>query len=163
MSRRLPLRVAHLTTTHDAFDARVFLKECRTLADAGCDVTLCVPHEHSETVNGVRVHALPHPSGRAARATIGAWRVFAAGMASGADVLHTHDPELLPYGVLAKILGRRVVHDVHEHLPNDVLSKHYLPVWARGAIAVLVGVLERAACACFDAVIVSFTPGEKPR
>ncbi|MFN8587539.1 MAG: glycosyltransferase family 4 protein [Candidatus Eisenbacteria bacterium] len=162
MSAPRPLRVAHLTTTHDAFDARVFLKECRTLAAAGCEVTLCVPHDRDETRDGVRVRAVPHPAGRAARATVGAWRVFRAALASGADVLHTHDPELLPYALLAKLMGRRAVHDVHENLPKDVRSKHYLPAWLRGALAACVDVLERAACACLDAVIVA-TPGIAPR
>lgn len=152
------VRVTHLTTTHDAFDTRVFHKECRTLSAAGYDVTLVVPHTGDETRDSVRVRAVPLPASRSVRATRSAWQVFRTGLATGARVYHLHDPELIPYGLALKLLGRRVIYDIHENLAKDVRSKHYLPVPVRLVLGVVVAWLERGACACFDGVVAA-TPG----
>jgi hypothetical protein len=158
VSERPAVRVAHLTTTHDAFDTRVFQKECRTLAAAGYDVSLVVPHDADTVRDGVRIVAVPKPASRAGRALVTAWRVFGAARRIRPDVAHVHDPELLPHALLLRLLGARVIYDAHEHLPNDVRSKHYLPAFLRGALAGLVDVLERGACALMDGVV-TVTPG----
>ncbi len=158
MSGRPAVRVAHLTTTHDAFDTRVFQKECRTLAAAGYDVSLVVPHDTDVLRDGVRIVAVPRPGSRVRRALATAWRVFGAARRIRPDVAHVHDPELLPHALLLRLLGARVIYDAHEHLPNDVRSKHYLPAFLRGALAGLVDVLERGACTLMDGVV-TVTPG----
>lgn len=153
-----PPRVVHLTSVHEAFDTRIFMKECRSLAMAGYEVLLVAPHAADETRDGVRIVAVPRPTSRIERATRTAWRVFRAGLALRADVYHLHDPELLPYGLLLKLLGRRVIYDAHENLPKDVSSKHYLPALLRRVLALTVDVAERAVCFAFDG-IVTVTPG----
>ena len=153
-----PVRVAHLTSTHEAFDTRIFWKECRTLARAGYDVTLVAPHDSDMTRDDVRIVAVPRPGSRGERATLTAWRVFRAGWRSRAHVIHVHDPELLPWALLMKLLGRRVIYDAHENLPKDIRSKHYLPEPLRALLASVVDLFERAACACLDGVV-AVTPG----
>jgi glycosyltransferase involved in cell wall biosynthesis len=124
-----PVRVVHLTTAHARNDVRIFLKECRSLAAAGFDVTLIVADGRgAAVVDGVRVMDVGVRSrGRLGRALGTAARVFAAAQRLRADVCHFHDPELLPWGLLLRVSGARVVYDAHENLPDDVLSKHYLP------------------------------------
>jgi len=153
-----PPRVVHLTSVHEAFDTRIFLKECRSLALAGYEVLLVAPHGADETRDNVRIVAVPRPKGRFERATSTAWRVFRKALSLRADVYHLHDPELLPYGLLLKLMGKRVIYDAHENLPKDVSSKHYLPGPLRGLLAFAVDVAERAVCFCFDG-IVTVTPG----
>ncbi|MBM3315708.1 glycosyltransferase family 4 protein, partial [candidate division WOR-3 bacterium] len=70
-----------------------------------------------------------------------------------AAVCHLHDPELLPVGLLLKLRGRRVVYDVHEDYPQQVLSKHYLPRALRRPLAALLGRFEGAAARRLDAVV----------
>ena len=158
MSAPRPPRVVHLTSVHDAFDTRIFMKECRSLAMAGYAVALVAPHDADVTRDDVHIVAVPPARGRLERATRTAWRVFRKGLSLRADVYHLHDPELLPYGLLLKLLGRRVIYDAHEHLPKDVTSKHYLPAPLRSLLAFAVDVVERAVCFCFDG-IVTVTPG----
>ncbi|PSQ70581.1 MAG: hypothetical protein BRD26_04460 [Bacteroidetes bacterium QH_1_64_81] len=60
-------RIVHVTTVHHPFDPRIFYKQLASLRDAGFDTHLIAPHERSESVNGIPIHALPIPSSRGAR------------------------------------------------------------------------------------------------
>ena len=152
------VEVAHCTTTHHAFDTRIFWKECRTLSRAGYGVCIVAPHDADESHEGVKVFAVPKPSGRAARATLTAWNVAQTAARTGARVLHLHDPELLPYAMFFKLMGKSVIYDAHENLPKDVMSKHYLPAPFRAVLAGVVDVVERGVVSGMDGII-TVTPG----
>ena len=44
-----------MTTVHQSFDIRIFHKECKTLANAGYDVTLIAQHNKKEIVDGIKI------------------------------------------------------------------------------------------------------------
>lgn len=46
-------------------------------------------------------------------------------------MVHFHDPELLPLGVLLRFLGKKVIYDVHEDVYEDILQKVWLPKYLR--------------------------------
>lgn len=144
MTAGRPLRVVHLTTAHTRNDVRIFLKECRSLAAAGFDVTLVVADGRGDAMaEGVRVVDVgARATGRLGRALVTAARVFAAAQRLRPDICHFHDPELLPWGLLLRISGSRVVYDAHENLRDDVLSKHYLPRGLLKPISLVVGSCE---------------------
>ncbi len=66
-------------------------------------------------------------------------------LAGSYDVVSLHDPELLPPGVIAAILGRRVVFDVHENVPDQIRTKGWLPRPLRRPLAAALGWLLRRA------------------
>jgi glycosyltransferase involved in cell wall biosynthesis len=150
-----PRRIAHLTSVHSTFDVRIFQKECRTLAQAGYDVILIAPHERAECVDGVCIRPVSKHASRWKRMTATAWEVFREAMTSRASVCHFHDPELLLFGVLMKMAGKRVVYDVHENVASDILSKHWIDLRLRRPIAFMAGLIERMAARTFDAVVVA--------
>ena len=132
---RRRVTVCHVTTVHEPFDARVFHRECRALAEAGYDVHLVACGVEDGTVHGVRIHGLPVPPNRLARMFLWPWKALRVALAQRPALLHFHDPELLPVAWLLRRTGRRVVYDVHENVAADIGTKPYLPRWLRPLVA----------------------------
>jgi glycosyltransferase involved in cell wall biosynthesis len=66
---------------------------------------------------------------------------------------HLHDANLIPAGLVLRLLGRRVVWDGHETLRDQVRERTWIPRLLRRVAATLVGRLERLAVRVFSASI----------
>lgn len=109
------MRVVHLTSSHPPGDIRIFLKECRSLAQAGFEVHLVAPGQEAGTRDGVAIHCFELPTGpRPLRIVRRLWRAWRSARALGPDLCHFHEPELVPVALLLKLGGARIVYDVHE-------------------------------------------------
>jgi glycosyltransferase involved in cell wall biosynthesis len=146
-------KICILTSAHPAFNTRVFHKQARSIARAGYETVMVVPHEEACSVDGVRISPLPVNGGRASRMLLTVPRLIARAISEKADIYHFHDPELMPAGLLLKLLGKRVVYDVHEHYRTKILSKPWLPKAARVPIAFAVDAFESAASLAYDGVV----------
>jgi glycosyltransferase involved in cell wall biosynthesis len=146
-------KIAHLSSVHPPRDPRIVLKECSTLAAAGMEVVYVCPHAQDESVNGVRVHAVPFRRGRLSRVTATAFDVWKTALREKPAVFHVHDPELLPLAILARLAGHRVVYDVHEDLPLQVLAKHWIPRPLRPPMAWAAKWLERLAARALSGIV----------
>jgi glycosyltransferase involved in cell wall biosynthesis len=137
-----PPRVAHLTSAHSTDDSRIWVRECRTLASAGFNVTIVGPGGSSGNIDGVEIRTVPSVSSRLRRMTITVWRVFMGALLSRASICHLHDPELIPVALVLKLLGRRIIYDVHEDLPATILDKAWIWSYIRRAVARLAAGIE---------------------
>lgn len=147
------MKVVHMTSVHPALDARIFQKECRSLAREGFDVTIVCPHSEDFVADQVHFKSVRKDSTRVGRMTRTVWRVYREARKLQADIYHFHDPELIPAGLLLRASGKDVVYDIHEDVPKDVFSKQYLPAWSRPAIAWLLEKLEAFVAKRFSALI----------
>lgn len=137
-------RVAHLTSAHYAFDTRIFHRECRSLVLAGYDVTLIAQRAEGDVeVDGIKIVALKPPTNRLERMTGTVWSLYRTALRVDADLYHFHDPELLPVGVLLKLLGKKVVYDVHEDYSGTMEGKQWLPSFLYGPAVFAVTWCER--------------------
>lgn len=135
------MRVVHATTAHSPDDVRIFHKECRSLAAAGHEVFLIARGEVDDTVDGVRRLPIGEFGSRRVRMLGGPGRVRRRLRQLDPDVVHVHDPELVPLALFLRLTTRsRIVVDVHEDLRLQVRSKPWIPVPLRG-LAVLLAVL----------------------
>jgi len=152
-------KVCILTTVHPPFDTRIFHKQAKTLVEAGYDVTLIAQHDRDEVVEGVQIIALPKPKNRLARILGLTWRAFWLALRQKAKVYHFHDPELVSVALMLKVLTRsRVVYDVHEDYPLQILSKDWIPGFLCPVVARVVSGLEKIATRVFDGIVAA-TPG----
>lgn len=146
-------KVAHLTSVHPPFDTRIFYKECKTLVRAGYEVVLIAPHDSDEVVGGVCIRAVPNPNGRRERMTRTVYTVYRTVLSVSADIYHFHDPELILFGLLLKLRGKRVIYDVHEDVPRQVLSKNWIPRWLRFPVSKLIEIVELIGARAFDGIV----------
>lgn len=129
-------RICHITTVHPVEDIRIFLKECRSLAEFGYEVHLIAPAEHDYQKDGVQIHALRAGSEkRISRALTRVQRALKLAKEIKPDLVHFHDVELLRLAIPLKRLGIKVVYDSHEDTPKQILSKYYIPLFWRKPIA----------------------------
>jgi glycosyltransferase involved in cell wall biosynthesis len=149
----VPPRVAVLSSVHEALDPRIFHKQARTLAAAGFEVHLVARHERDETQDGVIVHALPQPRSRWARPR--QWvRLARVALRLRPDVVHTHDPELLPLLLLLRRLtGAAAVYDAHEYYGDEVARRRWIPGPLRLPAARLTDRVEAFVARRIDAVV----------
>ena len=115
-----------MSTLHRPFDVRIFHKEARTLAKAGYEVTLLAPHKGEKVVENIGIVGLPQPKKGFVKRVFGIdAKAFALAWKEHAHIYHLHDPELLPWAVLLRLLTRaKVVYDVHEDYAKVIAARY---------------------------------------
>lgn len=136
--------IVHLTTVHPREDIRIFRKECVSLAQAGYEVVQIVSDGLGDAqVQGVRILDLgPRPAGRLARMRQQPTKALAAVRRCRPALVHLHDPELLPLGAKLAREGLTVVYDAHEDVPRQLLTKQWIPAWARRPLSAVFELYE---------------------
>ena len=147
------VKVCHMTSAHAWNDVRIFMKMCHSLREAGYDVSLVAAGESRE-YDGIHVVGCGEkPVGRRARMGGFARKVYETARALDCDIYHFHDPELLPYGIKLKQAGKKVIFDSHEDVPEQIMSKYWIPIPLRWTVSRLYKAYESYAVAKFDAVV----------
>jgi glycosyltransferase involved in cell wall biosynthesis len=136
-------KIVHVTSVHRPLDVRIFEKQCKTLVERGADVVLIAVHDRTERRDGVVIQALARPRNRWMRMTRTTWQAVRAAIRQRPDLIHVHDPELLPWAALLRLLGYVTVYDMHENVPLDIRTKSWLPNLVRQPLAWFVKQSER--------------------
>jgi glycosyltransferase involved in cell wall biosynthesis len=150
--------IAHLTTVHPRGDTRIRIKETASLAEnLNSSVALFIQDgQGDEQSSGGSVQIVDtgaRSQGRLARMTHGAWRMYRALRRARPRVGHFHDPELIPVGLALKLSGVKVIYDVHEDLPRQILGKHWLSPWLRRPVSWVAEAVEWVAGRVFDGIV----------
>jgi len=145
-------KVVIFSTVHRAADDRIFHKQARSLAGAGYKVVIFARASHDDFLDGVRIRAIKQPSSRVKRAMI-SFSLIRSILKEHGDVHHFHDPELIPVGLLLRLLGKEVIYDSHEDFPKDLLAKPYLPRLLRPVLSAIINPLEKLAARRMSAVV----------
>jgi len=151
------MQIIHLTTLHPRTDARIFVKQVQTLNKAiPYEVALVVADGIGNELSEEKPYIYDLGSlriWRFCRALVGPARAIRFIFKKKPVLIHFHDPELIPLGLLLKMLGHKVLYDVHEDVPLQVLNKYWIPEVLRRPVALSMSTLEWLAARFFDAIV----------
>lgn len=150
--------IIHFTTVHPREDSRIRDKELASLQDAfGDPVAMYVQDGRGDERDrraGFPIVDTGPRLGRLARMTLGGWRMYNAVRRARPTVAQFHDPELIPWAMLLALHGIKIVYDVHEDYPRQVLHNGRMPKWARVLASPAVAVAEWVAGLMFSGIAV---------
>ncbi len=89
-------------------------------------VSLIAVHDKSETYKGVAIIPFKRFHNRQTRVLFGWIRMFFKAIQVNARIYHLHDPELIPCGLLLRLLGKQVIWDIHENIAEDIFDKPWI-------------------------------------
>jgi glycosyltransferase involved in cell wall biosynthesis len=128
-----------VTTVHWPDDTRIRERLIRTLSDA-FEVDYASREPGPTDRSGLCW--IPLSGGRFRRW----WKTLGVCLRTDWDVLAIHDPELIPIGMVARLVKRRrVVFDVHEDVPATALTREWVPDLLRTPLATAARVAMRLA------------------
>lgn len=137
-------RICHISTVHSSSDVRILYRECCFLVKAGYEVHLVIPCEQSCAKDGIHLHSIRRVKHRLLRMLFMPWVAMRKALQTRSSLYHYHDPELLFMGfVLRWVFGKKVIFDIHESVPRQIMSKPYLPWFTRKPISLCYRFLER--------------------
>ena len=151
------MMIVHFSTVHYRDDSRIRSKMMRSLsARYHGQVKLFVQDGKGGEVDpecGYLVVDTGPRLPRLNRMLIGGWRMFRAVANERPTIAHFHDPELIPWAILLRLYGIRVVYDVHEDYPESVYEYHSLPLIVRSVLPAVIRLIEFAGSLCFSGVV----------
>lgn len=135
--------IVHVTTVHPWSDNRIYNKMVKMLPAYGYRVSYIaqIPIDHKnfdDEVTCIRLLPWKGMLGRMLRNI----HAFLLCLNKEFKIVHFHDPEFLPFGLLLKLFGKHVVYDIHEDYFLSILQHEYLPKYLRKSIAWIVKYVE---------------------
>ncbi len=114
--------ILHLSALHGGHDSRVVYREGFSLATR-YDLTMVLTRPDASLHPGIRFVGVPHFPQLWKRLLLVHPRLLLVALRHPARLVHLHDPELIPMGLLLRLLGRTVILDVHENLHRQFSEK----------------------------------------
>jgi len=138
-------RIAIVTSIHPDFDARIW-KHAKAMAAAGWRVDLVAPWvlgtEHIP--EGIELHFFRRVRKRMARPILIPARIAARliPILARCDLVHFHDIDILPWMSLLSLV-EKVVYDVHEDYPEEMMIREWVPDRLRRPFAKMLEIGQR--------------------
>lgn len=146
------VRICHFSSVHRTNDVRIAVKQANSLCEAGFDVHI-IGRNAAPISREISTHSFLDCDNRILRSV----RAIRFGLkrisAISPQLVHLHDPELLPLIPLLKLRGLLVIYDAHENYYKSFLDRSYVPHYLRWLPAISMRVLESFFSSFADAVI----------
>jgi glycosyltransferase involved in cell wall biosynthesis len=126
LKQKKKIKVCHLSSVHFALDTRIFYKFCSSLAQSNYDVTLIACHPEKTVIKNVKILPFKRYHNRRLRMLFAWIPMFFKALKVNAEIYHFHDPELIPCGLLLRLLGKKVIYDIHENIADDIFDKPWV-------------------------------------
>ena len=147
--------ICHITSVHTKDDNRIFYKECKTLFNNGFNVSLIIAGEKDHIFKDLKIFGLKKHKNRFVRFfKTSIIDILKTTKKVNADVYHFHDPELIISALFLKLLGKKIIYDIHENNSASIISKPYLKnKLIKYLLSKTINFLEKFCVNFFDAII----------
>lgn len=153
--------IVHFTTVHPRDDSRIRSKQVATLARLyPGQVALYVQDglgDEIDAKDGYRIVDTGPKLRRIPRMVVGGWRMARSVARARPAIAHFHDPELLPWAVLLRATGIKVIYDAHEDMPEQIKHNPGLPRLAQKLLPPFVAVAEWLGARAIDGIVAPTT------
>ncbi len=147
-------KVCFLSNVHKASDSRL-IKEITSLSKLK-DLEICILARYSDDIDQIGVKDFVKFytfTSKKRLLTPEFWKLLHKVLVEEKPhVFHFHDPDLIPVGIILKILGKKVIYDVHENYKYVVLN--HSQSFGYRLLADVWDFMERVFSAFFDSIIV---------
>src|SRR5699024_10257135 len=149
------MKVCHITSLHRFKDVSNTRKEAVSLNEKNnMEVFLIAPNTDNVVFNGIQVIGVDRKNrNRLSRIFNATKEFYFKAIELNADVYHFHDPELIPLGKKLAKGGKKVIYDVHEDVPRQILEKTWIPKQLRRIVSWIFDKYEKKSVKNFSAVI----------
>ena len=111
------MKVCHVTSAHNRYDGRIFLKQCTSLAKKYDVTLLCCDTLENEIKNNVKIVSINRKFNNVfERIFLSKKNLRNKCVEIDADIYEFHDSELLSLAKYMKKKGNKVIFDSHEDL-----------------------------------------------
>ena len=148
-----PIRICYAGLMHRADDQRFVHKQCAALVKAGYEVVYFAMAEAETTKNGVKIYPVTSLNSLWKRLLL-PWKLLPRLLRENCQVYHLIDPELLPVGLILKLLfRRRVLFDAHEDYVQYARGSRFVKWPANHICAFLFKLGIKVASCIFDGFV----------
>jgi len=143
--------ICHITTTPQTSIPRL-LRESSTAVAMGIKPYIIAQGESYEE-EGISFIGVKTENNRFKRMMFTSRQIVKKALNINADIYQIHDPELLPFALKFKKLGKIVIFDSHEFYGIQIELKSYIPQLLRKMVSKVYTFYETYVCRKIDAVI----------
>lgn len=151
-------KVLVLTTVHKLEDPRIFYKQVQSISKFTGILHYAAPSEKKQEFSKERINVipLPIPQNRFQRFFTSQLQALRIIKKNKYDLIHFHDPELLPLMFFVKLTLRpKIIFDVHENIAKSIKDKTWLPKILRYSFSKIYKVIEEFIIKHFDGIIIA--------
>ena len=118
--------IAHISTVHIRSDTRIYYKEVQSLSKH-YNVLMIVADGMGDSLDSfAEIIDLGKPKNRISRILFYGLKTLPIVKNKKITCVHVHDPELILIAFIFKIIGYKVIYDIHELVYEDIRTKNWI-------------------------------------
>ncbi len=149
----MKIRIAHITTSHKSNDTRIFHKQCLSLASKYEVYLISLDALRGKDYPNINFLPIKRNRRKFGRIFSSQIKIINLVLKNKIKLVHLHDPELIISGIIFKILGLKVIFDIHENYSRKSYNKNTLKGFSLAVLKKIYLFLESVSQYIFDALV----------
>ena len=148
------IKVCHVTSAHNRYDGRIFLKQCISLSKKYDVTLLCSDTQKNEIKNNIKIVSINKKFKTIfERLFLTKKYLKKKCLEINADIYEFHDPELLSLAKYMKKIGKKVIFDSHEDYKSLFDERKWIPNFLRKIMSTIYSKYEKSVLKNVDYIL----------